>query len=79
MSERRTAGRHRTLKAGTIVLNEGLSTIDCLVRNLSESGARLEVENPLTLPDRFELTLDGHSKACDGVWKSVRHVGIRFA
>ena len=79
MSERRTANRQRTLKAGTIILNEGFSTIDCLVRNLSESGARLEVDNPLTLPDRFELTLDGHSKACDVVWKSARHVGIRFA
>ena len=78
MSERRIASRQRTLKAGTIILNEGFSTIDCLVRNLSESGARLEVEHPLTLPDRFELTLDGHSKACAVVWKSVRHVGIRF-
>jgi hypothetical protein len=40
-SERRTAQRHRTLKAGKIVLHQGSSVIDCTVRNVSASGAAI--------------------------------------
>jgi hypothetical protein len=39
MTERRTMSRHRTFKAGKIVLNEGQSVVDCTVRNVSETGA----------------------------------------
>lgn len=51
MNEHRAAPRHRILKAGTISFGGG--TIDCTVRNLSETGAALEVVTPLFTPDRF--------------------------
>lgn len=53
MNEHRTALRHRTLKAETIEFGGG--GIDCIVRNLSETGAALEVVTPLFIPDRFTL------------------------
>jgi len=39
MAEQRNETRHRTLKPGLIVINDGYSTIECMVRYLSESGA----------------------------------------
>jgi hypothetical protein len=34
--DKREAQRHRTLKGGSIVVNDGFSTFDCTVRNLSD-------------------------------------------
>ena len=45
MDEHRIAPRHRVLKAGSIIFGGG--AIDCTVRNLSETGAALEVVTPL--------------------------------
>jgi hypothetical protein len=41
--ERRKLHRSRTLKGGRIVTNDGHSTFDCTVRNLSDEGAKLVV------------------------------------
>ena len=43
--ENRNEQRHHTLKPGLIVFNNGFSTIECTVRNLSEGGAQLKVES----------------------------------
>ena len=42
MIEKRASYRHRVLKQGTIAFRGG-GKIDCVVRNLSPGGARLEV------------------------------------
>ncbi|MFK4386305.1 hypothetical protein ABIA40_005713 [Bradyrhizobium sp. USDA 223] len=44
MDERRDKARHRVLKAGTIEFGGG--AIDCTVRNLSDTGAALDVASP---------------------------------
>jgi hypothetical protein len=41
------------LKVGTIEFGGG--GIDCSVRNISDTGAALEVATPLFIPDRFTL------------------------
>jgi hypothetical protein len=43
--EKRNVERYRMLKAGSITF--GGSAIDCVVRNLSETGAALEVASPI--------------------------------
>jgi hypothetical protein len=54
MSEKRISPRRRVLKAGTIEFNGG--AIDCMVRNLSTTGAALDVTSPIGIPQRFTLT-----------------------
>jgi hypothetical protein len=49
--DRRQAPRRRALKDGKVVLSDW-SVVDCLIRNLSEVGARLEFSGPTTLPGR---------------------------
>jgi hypothetical protein len=53
MSKTRIAPRKRVFKAGTIEFGGG--AIDCTVKNLSETGAALEVVTRLFIPDRFTL------------------------
>jgi len=78
MDEHRVAARHRVLKAGTISF--GGDGIDCTVRNLSETGAALEVVTPLFIPDRFTLTIptDQLRRHCHIVWRKEKRMGVAF-
>ena len=55
MDEHRTIQRHRVFKAGTIAF--GGSTISCMVRNLANTGAMLEVISQASIPHQFTLVL----------------------
>jgi hypothetical protein len=78
MDEKRTAPRHRVLKAGTIEFGGG--AIDCTVRNISNVGAALDVNSPIGIPDHFTLVLpaDGQHIACHVVWRKQNRIGIKF-
>ena len=58
MAERRAHPRHRTLKAGKIVFNHHFSVVDCTVRSLSATGARLDVPSTFGIPDDFDLLVE---------------------
>ena len=79
MDENRGAQRHRTLKKGTIALNDHRSTIECLIRNLSESGAQLKIASIIGIPDTFDL-VDGDKKIrhCRVAWKRETEIGVEF-
>ena len=64
MPEKRTVARHRALKAATIEFGGGV--IDCMVRNVSDVGAALDVSTPIGIPAHFTLVLaaDGLHKPC---------------
>jgi hypothetical protein len=77
--DHRAAQRHRTLKGGLIVINDGFSTFKCTVRNLSGTGARLKVAGIIGIPDSFQLVMDdGHKFACSIVWKTESEIGVKF-
>lgn len=79
MNEQRANTRNRTLKAAKIALDHG-GSIDCLVRNLSVSGACLEVVSPIGIPVAFTLVLDDSSinRPCHVVWRTHRRIGVTF-
>jgi hypothetical protein len=79
MIERRTAQRHRVLKQGMLAFNGG-GGADCTVRNISSSGARIEIENPVGLPDSFTLVIaaDQFMRHCHAVWSTNRRIGVTF-
>lgn len=78
MIESRKSPRHRVLKAGTIGFGGG--AIDCLVRNLSNAGAALEVSNQIGIPERFILDVpgDGLHLPCHIVWRKAHRIGVTF-
>ena len=78
MSENRTSQRHRVLKAGTIEFGGG--GIDCMVRNISDAGAALDVSSPVGIPEHFTLivTVDGLQKPCHVVWRKQKRIGVAF-
>ncbi|WP_281180583.1 PilZ domain-containing protein [Devosia elaeis] len=80
LQNKRSSARRRVLKQARMSFNGGRSTIDCVLRNLSDTGARLKVTSPLGVPDRFELVLltDKRTLACRVVWRSAEEIGVVF-
>ena len=78
MAESRRATRHLVLKAATV--KSGGATVNCLVRNLSATGAALEVPNESKIPGRFVLVVpgDGLHLPCRIVWRRPNRVGVVF-
>ena len=77
--ERRATIRHRVLKGGHVVVNDGFSTFNCTIRNLSDTGARLRVASVIGIPDQFELVLDdGRSFGCTVAWRQETELGVQF-
>jgi hypothetical protein len=78
MDEKRIVPRQRVLKAGTIEFGGG--GIDCTVRNLSETGAALEVVTPMFIPDRFTLFVPTEQlkRPCHIVWRRKKRIGVKF-
>jgi diguanylate cyclase (GGDEF)-like protein len=69
----------RTFLAGKIFFNFGQSSIDCVVRRLSEEAATLEMESGIGVPEQFQLRLAGREiLTCRVIWRSDRQVGVAF-
>ena len=73
---RRVAPRRKVLKAGTIEFAD--TAISCTVRNLSATGAAIEINTPLWFPDRFVLAVDGQRHACRIAWRREKRLGLAF-
>jgi hypothetical protein len=79
MIEKRTVPRHRVLKRGTLAFNGG-GAMDCTVRNLSQTGARIEIASPVGVPAVFTLVIeaDHFMRRCHTVWSSEQRIGVAF-
>jgi len=78
LQNNRAALRHRVLKAGTIEFNGG--AIDCVIRNISDTGAALEVTSPVGIPETFNLVISGDhtTRPCQVAWRKERRIGVKF-
>ncbi|GJD63364.1 hypothetical protein MPEAHAMD_3530 [Methylobacterium frigidaeris] len=81
MSELRRETRLRTFLKGRIVFNNGNSSMDCLVRDISASGARLMLSQTATLPDGFDLIIPAKDRTHKATlrWRKADSVGVTFA
>ena len=79
MTERRIAQRHRVLKQGMLAFGAG-GGIDCMVRNISDSGARVDIVNPTVLPESLTLVIktDHFLRRCHPVWSKDLRIGLAF-
>ena len=80
MSEQKSMPRGRTFLAGKIISNYGQSSIDCIVRQMSDVGAVIEVESALGIPPHFHLLIpgEGEPQPCKRAWQSEKQVGLVF-
>jgi hypothetical protein len=79
MIEKRVVPRHRVFKLGAITFRGG-GSIECMVRNLSAGGARVDIATPVGLPPSFTLVIaaDRFMRNCHAVWSNDQRVGLAF-
>jgi len=80
MSEQKPMPRGRTFLAGRVISNYGQSTIDCTVRRISDTGAVIEVESVIGIPEHFHLLIpgEGDPQPCRRSWQSEKQIGLVF-
>jgi len=78
--EKRIAPRRNARIAAAIVFGGGKSRKACIIRNVSDGGAKLELFGPVApVPNTFSLTVpDHHPQACRVIWRTMREMGIQF-
>ena len=69
----------RTFKGGSIIFGVA-PAIDCTIRNISETGAALEVKSPVGIPDEFTLLIKPEllKRNCRVVWRLANRIGVHF-
>jgi PilZ domain len=78
-AERRQFGRRQTRVHASIALR-GRPSMLCVMCDVSETGALLEVSHPEWLPTRFRLIVEafGIESDCEVVRRTATAVGVRF-
>jgi hypothetical protein len=76
--ERRAAPRYPVLRAGTILIGDG--SVNCMARDMSETGAMLGVTSSVDIPECFTLILapDGRHMPCRVMWRTEKQMGVAF-
>ena len=80
MLDRRQSPREKVLYGGVAQVNERGSTMDCVVRNISEGGACVEFDQAARLPEEMNLTIarKGRSFLARIIWRQANRVGLAF-
>jgi hypothetical protein len=78
---RRREARKSLQQPGWITLDGGFAARQCLVHDMSPSGAKIGIEDTNTLPAKLRLafTRDARTgRSCQVVWRSGNTVGVKF-
>lgn len=80
MRERRQEFRGRVYYGGRLTFNDRQSTLDCIVRNFSQAGARIDVDEAAILPDELDITIERRSAAFLAriIWRRQHEIGLAF-
>ncbi len=77
--EHRARPRFKGYKGGKVSFNNESSIVDCIVRNLSEGGARLEFQSHFDCPRYVVLRISGgHAHNCEVRQFANNIMGVKF-
>ena len=81
MDERRASRRHKSFLRGVVYFDKRRSEMACLIRDLSDDGARIILSQTVAIPDMIELhipqrelTLSAHMQ-----WRRADEIGLAFS
>lgn len=78
-SDNRGAGRRRMLKQGRIILSDW-TAVDCILRDISDSGARIVFAGPTSLPKEARLLVVSTNEMypVEVAWQRGLNAGVQF-
>jgi hypothetical protein len=73
--------RQSALIGARIIFNQGSSTLDCVIRDLSEDGARLSMSDAFAPPDVFDLFIPQKNATYRArvAWRRNEGLGVSFS
>jgi hypothetical protein len=75
--KRITPRRNANIEA---VIAFGRTQMACIIRNVSDGGAKLEFASVRGVPDAFELHVPNHRpQRCRVAWRSLKEIGVAFS
>jgi PilZ domain-containing protein len=79
-NDSRTSSRARILKAGKIIVTGGWGSHECVIKNVSKTGAKVEVDPVFEFPSQFQLLIikDETLVPCKLAWRQGKTAGLRF-
>jgi hypothetical protein len=80
MPNRRKSVRTTVCLAARLLFGASRGPYDCVVRDVTNSGARLEVHELKIIPMHFEMSFDNFRTArnCRLIWRSGSFIGVAF-
>ncbi len=80
MSERRLISRKRSLLQGRIFYNNRRSSVDCLIRDISDTGAKLKFSESVGVPETMELYIPNKEeiRRARVQWRAGGEMGVVF-
>lgn len=79
-SNRRSARRYRVLLSGLVVHADFSASVPCIIRNLSEGGAGISIDEDWKAPETFWLIRIVERLACEATpaWRHGAFAGLRL-
>ncbi len=70
----------RTYLRAQILLNNGASTIDCTIKNISMDGAKIAIVNSVAVPSEFDLVIPqrGRTYRAKVIWRAAGSIDVDF-
>ena len=78
MANQRVALRKRVLKAGAIEFTGSGGRIACAVRNISDTGAAVELDGLIPIPRELVLIVEAVARPCHIIWRKEKRIGVTF-
>jgi hypothetical protein len=81
MSERRSSRRSKSFLRGFVYVSREQGALSCLIRDLSDKGARIIFSDSVTLPHSFDLYIPQRDQTLRAKvrWRHGDEVGLAFA
>jgi hypothetical protein len=76
--ERRDTTRRHTYLSAFLFTGAGTPLGKCIVKDISEQGAKLIHSAAKELPDELLLTMGLKRQHCRVMWRQQKEVGVRF-
>jgi hypothetical protein len=81
MQKDKRKSRRRPLRYSAWMALDNEKLHGCVLSDISDTGARLDVEDSAALPDHFRLLLSGSGSArrdCRVIWRGPAQIGVAF-
>src|SRR5882757_8292510 len=78
--DKRRAPRQRVLKGGKIIALDQWTLVDCLIRDISDTGAKIICKDQMAVPVEFRLLIPSENsiRSARVVWRKDDMIGITF-